>query len=218
MTIENKLTTPFNLNKYFRFVIIFLSVTTILWFFGLLNFIQIIPTKLTNEDPVSDAIVVLTGGSDRLKQGLQLLSKKKASKLLVSGVYRGNDVKRLLQVQQYNPSEVLCCISLGYAATSTEGNAIETADWIKRNSFNSITLVTASYHMPRSLMLFKHNMPEVKIIAHPVFPPQFKLEQWWTKSRTASLIISEYLKYTVVSIKIWFEPLWADPNHMSVAK
>jgi uncharacterized SAM-binding protein YcdF (DUF218 family) len=218
MTIENKLTTSFSLNKYLRFTVIFLLITAVLWFLGLLNFIQIIPKKLTNKDPASDAIVVLTGGSDRLKKGLQLLSKKKAKKLFVSGVYRGNDVERLLQVQQYNPSEVLCCISLGYAATSTVGNAIETADWVKKNGFNSITLVTASYHMPRSLMLFNHNMPKIKIIAHPVFPPQFKLEQWWSRSRTASLIISEYLKHTIASIEIWFEPLWPNRNDMPVSK
>ena len=218
MIRKNKLTTSLSLNKYFRFMIVFLSVTAILGFFGLLNFIQIIPKKLTNNDPVSDAIVVLTGGSDRLKKGLQLLSNKKAKKLLVSGVYRGNDVKRLLQVQQYNPSEVLCCISLGYAATSTVGNAVETAEWINKNGFASITLVTASYHMPRSLMLFKHIMPAVKIIAHPVFPPQFKLEQWWSESRSASLIFSEYLKYTIASIGIWFEPLLTDQNQMAVAK
>ena len=73
-----------------------------------------IPERITNKNPNSDAIVVLTGGSDRLKKGLQLLTKKKAKKLFISGVYRGNDVRRLLQVQQHNPTEVLCCISLGY--------------------------------------------------------------------------------------------------------
>ena len=61
-----------------------------------------------------------------------------------------------------------------YAATSTMGNAIETADWIKKSGFNSIILVTANYHMPRSLMLFRHIMPEIRIIPHPVFPIQFE--------------------------------------------
>ena len=81
MTIGNKVTTSLALNKYLPFVIIFLSITAVLCFLGLLNFIQIVPKKLTNKDPASDAIVVLTGGSDRLKKGLQLLSKKKAKKL-----------------------------------------------------------------------------------------------------------------------------------------
>ena len=128
MILEYKPFRLFKLKKYISFAVIFLSIATILWLYGLLYFLPMIPERITNRNPNSDAIVVLTGGSDRLKKGLQLLTKKKAKKLFISGVYRGNDVRRLLQVQQHNPTEVLCCISLGYAATSTMGNAKETVN------------------------------------------------------------------------------------------
>ena len=213
MTAEYKAFRSFKLNKYINITIISLSIITIIWFFGLLNFLQKIPERMKNKNPTSDAIVVLTGGSDRLKKGLQLLTKKKAKKLFVSGVYRGNDVQRLLQVQKYKPTEILCCISLGYAATSTASNAIETADWIKQNKFTSIILVTANYHMPRSLMLFRHKMPEIKITPHPVFPTQFEPARWWTRPRTTSLIISEYLKYLVASTELWFELQWENSKN-----
>ncbi len=208
MTAVRKLFRPLNLNKYIKIALIILCITIILWFYGLIRFLHMIPDKITNETQTTDAIVVLTGGKNRLKKGLQLLTTKTAKKLFISGVYRGNDVRRLLKIQQHNPTEVLCCINLGYAATSTAGNALETHEWIKKNQFNSIQLVTANYHMPRSLMLFKNAMPKIKIIPSPVFPAQFKRAEWWVQPRTLSLIISEYLKYSFATIRNWFEQKW----------
>ena len=208
MTLTYKLKLLFKLNKYYRFAVILIVIISILWVYGLLNFLNKIPNQIINKPPTSDAIVVLTGGSNRLKTGLLLLSKKRAKKLFISGVYRGNDVQHLLRVQQYNPAEVLCCINLGYAAASTAGNAIETASWIRKNHFQSIILVTANYHMPRSLILFRHNIPQIKISPHPVFPAQFELEEWWSKPRTASLIISEYMKYLIALIASSFDFQW----------
>ena len=213
MTLGHKLKNFLDLNKYFKFAILVLPVAAILWFYGLLNFLQKIPERIINRNSTSDAIVVLTGGSGRLKKGLQLLTRKKAKKLFISGVYRGNDVQRLLQVQKHSPAEVLCCINLGYAATSTAGNAKETENWIKKHGFTSIILVTANYHMPRSLMLFRHTMPEIEIVPHPAFPPQFEPAQWWARPRTASLITSEYIKYTIALTIIWFEQQWKNPRH-----
>ena len=204
MNMENKRFRLLEIPKYLTGALIIIIIGLGLWIYGLFVFIEMIPVKITNDNQNTDAIVVLTGGSNRLKKGLQLLTTKKAKKLFISGVYRGNDVRRLLKVQQHNPTEILCCIKLGYAATSTIGNAIETAKWIKENKFKSIQLVTANYHMPRSLMLFKNAMPRIKIIPHPVFPSQFKRSEWWVQPRTRSLIISEYLKYSLASTKGWF--------------
>jgi uncharacterized SAM-binding protein YcdF (DUF218 family) len=213
MTLEYKPKKLFKLNKYLKFAILLLPMVAILWFYGLLNFLQKIPERITNKNPTSDAIVVLTGGSGRLKKGLQLLTRKKAKKLFISGVYRGNDVQRLLQVQKHSPAEVLCCINLGYVATSTAGNAKETADWIKKYGFTSIILVTANYHMPRSLILFRHIMPEIEIVPYPAFPAQFEPAEWWARPRTASLITSEYIKYIIASTVIWFEQQWENTQH-----
>ena len=172
------------------------------------SFVGLIPQKPIEAKRSTDAIVVLTGGSDRLKEGLTLLTDKKAKKLFVSGVYRGNDVRRLLEIQQRSPADLLCCISLGYNATSTAGNAIETAGWIADQNYHSLRLVTANYHMPRSLLEFHHLMPTLEIIPHAVFPAQFKRAQWWLWPGTAALIISEYTKYIVASTRRKLDKLW----------
>ena len=62
-------------------------------------------------------------------------------------------------------------------------------------------LVTAAYHMPRSLIEFRNTMPDVQIITHPVFPSQVKLDAWWRWPGTAGLIFVEYSKYLVARIR-----------------
>ena len=83
---------------------------------GLLWYATDIPTQVTDTTTVTDAIVVLTGGSERLDTGLGLLRQKMGRKLFVSGVYRGVDVAELLRLSRQKPEEVECCIVLGHAA------------------------------------------------------------------------------------------------------
>jgi len=170
-------------------------------FVSLLSFVEQIPASSVSANEQTDAIVVLTGGSDRLDEGLNLLSEKKAKKLFVSGVYRGVDVQRLLSLSRRSPDDLLCCIDVGHAAISTEGNAAETKEWMAREGYTSLRLVTASYHMPRSLQEFRHHMPEVRLVPHAVFPEQFKRDQWWKWPGTASLILTEYAKYLMSSVR-----------------
>jgi len=183
-----------------------LAVTTVLvifagiWLGGVFAFVALIPRTGPAADTNTDAIVVLTGGSGRLDAGLTLLSATRAKKLFVSGVYRGVDVQRLLEISRRDPEGLACCIVLGYAAGSTSGNADETARWLALENYSSVRLVTASYHMPRSLLEFRHAMPELKIVPHPVFPPRFKREAWWRWPGTARLIFAEFHKYIGASV------------------
>ena len=43
-----------------------------MWTSGLLSYVKMIPDSVDDQETLSDAIVVLTGGSERLKQGLKL--------------------------------------------------------------------------------------------------------------------------------------------------
>lgn len=165
------------------------------WTGGLFLFAEAIPREANAPARETDAIVVLTGGSGRMEVGLDLLARKQARKLLVSGVYRGVDVAELLRVSKQSPDEVACCISLGYSADSTHGNARETAAWMHENGFQSLRLVTANYHMQRSLLEFQAAMPAITIVPHPVIPERVRLRQWWRWPGTASLIVTEYCKF-----------------------
>jgi len=177
------------------------GVLALIWFGGLAWFAHTIPAEITDPDSETDAIVVLTGGSLRVQSGLALMAAGKAKKLFVSGVYHGTDVAALLRVSRQSPDKVACCIVLGYAADNTLGNALETAAWMKAEGFRSLRIVTANYHMPRSLLEFSRAMPDIRIIAHPVFPERVRQERWWTWPGTAGLIIEEYDKYLLALLR-----------------
>lgn len=175
------------------------------WLIGFFWYAADVPDQVTDAETPTDAIVVLTGGSERLDAGLALLRQKKARKLFVSGVYRGVDVNELLRLSRQKPEELECCVILGHTADNTAGNAIETAAWMRSEGFRSLRLVTANYHMRRSLAEFRHAMPDVTIIPHPVFPDKVKHEQWWLWPGTAHLIATEYTKYLAAQLRHWAE-------------
>ena len=143
----------------------------------------------------TDAIVVLTGGPLRLQSGMALLRDGKGRKLFVSGVNQQVDLDELLRVSGNAPDWASCCTVLGHDADNTLGNARETAQWMRQQGFSSLRLVTAWYHMPRSLLELDRAMPEIEIIAHPVFPEEVSQENWWASHSTVLLLASEYGKY-----------------------
>jgi uncharacterized SAM-binding protein YcdF (DUF218 family) len=164
---------------------------------GFVGFVTGLPDRVTEPTHQTDAIVVLTGGSGRVSQGLSLLERGRADKLFVSGVYKGVDVAELLRVSKQAPQWLACCVTLGYEAETTYGNALESARWVRANGFGSLRLVTAAYHMPRSLLEFRRRMPGVEIVPHPVFPDHVKQEDWWRWPGSTHLLIGEYSKYLV---------------------
>lgn len=173
----------------------------LIWLAGLFWFAAALPRSVSDPARQTEAIVVLTGGSARLTQGLELLSQGKARKLFVSGVYHGVDITELFRVRQESPDEFACCVSLGHEADDTRGNAVETATWMREQGFSSLRLVTATYHMPRSLLEFRHALPDMEIVPHPVISANFKQDDWWLWPGSAMLLASEYSKYLVAKLR-----------------
>lgn len=165
--------------------------------FGFAVFIAGIPMRADDPARASDAIVVLTGGGDRLAEGLRLLDAGKARKLFVSGVPEGVELDHMLASlgRQIDAERLACCVVLGHAADNTAGNARETARWMAGEGFRSLRLVTADYHMPRSLIEFRRALPDAVILGHPVFPVELVGGRWSQWPATANLILREYGKY-----------------------
>ncbi len=168
-----------------------------LWCAGFVWFSQQIPRRVDDPRAQTDAIVVLTGGAGRLDTGLDLLARGRARKLFISGVYRGVDVAAILRLSRQAPEEIECCIELGHSAADTAGNARETARWMAAEGFRTLRLVTANYHLPRSIAEFRRVMPDVELIAHPVFLEAIHIDAWWRWPGTASLLAGEFTKYLI---------------------
>ncbi|MBT3792197.1 MAG: YdcF family protein [Rhodospirillales bacterium] len=182
----------------------FVLTSILLWAAGLIWFAETLPAQnAAPETDMTDAVVVLTGSPGRLSAGIDLLARKRAKQLFISGVYRGVDVAQILRLVKQQGPELECCMTLGHAADDTKGNATETARWAKKEGIQSLRLVTASYHMRRSLLEFGRLMPHVQIIAHPIFPTGFKAKFWWRWPGTLRLLINEYTKYLVALMRLW---------------
>lgn len=187
--------------RIFGPLLIVALIIGLVWSGGFLAFTTLVPSQVEDHITVTDGIVVLTGGTKRLNTGLGLLSEHKAKKLLISGVYHGVELEELLSLSKESPQELECCVDIGHEADNTRGNARETSDWVANKGFKSVRLVTANYHMPRSLLEFSYYLPYTTIVAHPVFPEHVKVDQWWRWPGTASLLVGEYNKFLLVWLR-----------------
>lgn len=169
------------------------GLVAVLWSGGLIWFADTVQHGIEGDTRETDAIVVPTGGSGRLEEGLRLLREGSAGRMLISGVSEGVDAEAVIAGADL--ALAACCIDLGHAALDTAGNASETADWMAAHGFSSLRIVTGSYHLPRTMMEFRRAMPDVTLVPNPVFPDHVKVKNWWRFRGTAGLIASEYAKY-----------------------
>lgn len=178
-----------------RLCVIATLCIVIAWLHGLFWFAGQISDHNLYSNTKADAIVVLTGGSKRVEEGLNLLKTKQSNRLFISGVHDQVGLTDLLKINGVETTDIPCCIELGYEAHNTKQNAEEVYRWTKRNKFKSIRLVTSNYHMPRAKLYFDYHAPELTIIPHAVFPDTYPESDWWDWPRNNLLILMEYNKF-----------------------
>ncbi len=148
---------------------------------------------------LADGIVVLTGGEKRIDEALRLLDNGSADRLLITGVNRKtsrDDVRRLVAAASPRKSRAFdCCVDIGYDALDTIGNADEARTWATERHFNSLIVVTASNHMPRSLAELRLKLPSTQLIPHPVVPNKLRASPWWLHPEVTKELAFEYLKF-----------------------
>jgi len=170
------------------------------WIGGFLGFAGSLPSAPAEPGRRVDAIVVLTGGAERVETGLRLLAAGQARLLLISGVHAEVTLADLAQRARLDPAALADRVTLGHAAQTTRGNAAETAAWARANGVRSVRLVTSTYHMPRALIEFGRGLPEIEILPHPVLPPSFEAAGWWRSATHASLMMTEFGKYLLAAL------------------
>ena len=151
---------------------------------------------LPGAEPASvhaDAVVALTGGEDRLSAAVALFERGVGQRLLITGVHLSMTKDRLKPLL-HGGRRFDCCADLGFSATNTHGNAMETAGWARAHHFKSLVVVTANYHMPRSLEEFRTAMPGERLVPYPV-PEIVAAKHWWLEPGTMRTLQYEYAKY-----------------------
>ena len=176
-------------------LLLFFILVLIFWLAGLTWFAYHINHYKIDDKTKTQAIVVLTGGRNRISEAIKLLNNGLADQLFISGVEKNTSLKDICASQDLSvPAKT---VLLEKKSTNTIENAIHTQAWLKKNNIKSIRLVTSNYHLPRSVLEFQFQNPELTIIPHPVFSDHVAKE-WWTKIRSFCLIASEYNKFLYV--------------------
>ncbi len=158
----------------------------------------------------ADGIVVLTGGSSRVSDAMELLAGGYGKRLLISGVHPTSAASDISRTLPDNQSLLGCCVDLDYSAINTRSNAAETKRWVRERGFKSLIVVTSNYHMPRAIAEMSHAMPDVTLIPFAVVGDKWRDEPWWTSGATFRLLLSEYAKYVAVEVRVRLADLGLD--------
>ena len=195
--------------RRWRRIFVPVGLLTLAWVIGLFLFVERIPVVTTDGDDAvrsstpTDAIVVLTGGRGRVERGTELLARSTARSMLISGVGANVSARDLIAPQKLKSATLECCVTLGRAARNTRENAIKTAGWVAANGVTSLRLVTADFHMPRSLLEFHARLPDVKVLPDSVKSENVRLTRWWLWPGTAFLLVGEYNKYLAARARVF---------------
>ncbi|ANM06128.1 YdcF-like protein [Rhizobium phaseoli] len=172
-----------------------------LLFGGFLRFADSVTTLKPPVEPKADAIVVLTGGYQRIDQAVELLQKGAGKRLLISGVHPTTTPAQIRMMTQGSANLFSCCVDIGHDALDTIGNAEETSNWIHAKGYRSVLVVTNNYHMPRSLAELSYVDPDIEFIPYPVVNSDLKTRNWFTDPNAMRVMLAEYAKVLLAGVR-----------------
>ncbi len=185
---------------------------------GFVTFLSQLREAEIRPDRKADGIVVLTGGSSRVSDAMELLAAGYGRRLLISGVHPASAVSDISRSLSEHQSFLNCCVDLDRSAVNTRSNAAQTRLWVQERGFRSLIVVTSNYHMPRAIFELSHAMPDTVLIPYVVVGEKWRDEPWWSSSGTLRLVLLEYVKYVVAELRVRlagigldFLPEFSDP-------
>ena len=194
------------MNKFviFNFSLLWIFLN---FFIGFIAFLLLINNNYSEEnviDPNSKFIVVATGGSNRILEGINIFNKYEKMKMLITGVGEGitkSDIAKAISANNKQIKFLNCCVDLGNSALNTRGNAKEAFLWLTKNNSKNSFLVTANYHMPRLINEFNKVDPKLILNIIPVKPKLDPVKDIYIPSNF-SIVFREYLKFLITKFHI----------------
>jgi len=183
-------------------VVVVLAVVFVGAAIGFVGFLSLLRGAEMKPASKADGIVVLTGGSSRVSDAMELLAGGYGKRLLISGVHPTNAASDISRSLSENQSLLSCCVDLDRSAVNTRSNAAETRRWVHERGFKSLIVVTSNYHMPRAIVELSHAMPDIELIPFAVVGDKWRDEPWWTSGATLRLLLSEYVKYVAAEVRV----------------
>lgn len=189
------------IRRILRYGGIFALLCAAIFFGGFLHFVDMVTSLTPPSDPKADAIVVLTGGYQRIDQAVELLQNGSGRRLLISGVHPATTRVQIRKMTKGSEGLFDCCVDIGHDALDTIGNATETSRWIHDRGYRTILVVTSNYHMPRSLLELRRADGRTRFVAYPVVNSDLKTTAWYADPDALRTLLSEYGKIVVAYIR-----------------
>lgn len=117
------------------------------------------PVNSWTEDVSADCAVALTGGPQRIREGLDLLSRHSVQKLIISGVHAQASLRDIFPLLPYYGSLREQDVILERRSQTTFGNAQQTFPLVEALRCRDLVLITSRLHMRRALSTFKAEFP-----------------------------------------------------------
>ncbi|WP_169543459.1 YdcF family protein [Sneathiella aquimaris] len=188
-----------------RIFIQLLLILIALWAGAFLFYVREITSGIYSNSTSADGIVILTGTPGRLKLGFELLKTGAGKRLLVSGVHTSVTKTQLGKAMGESTVLMDCCVDLGRIAKDTVGNAYEASLWAEEHGFNDILVVTSAYHMPRSLVELRRQLPDKNLIAYAPADDTDALKRWWRSPKLLYVLVAEFNKYVISLVRARIE-------------
>lgn len=185
-----------------RFVVVVLVLGLLVAGWDFSRFVARADNAVTPDPPIdAQAVAALTGASNaRIVAAVQLAESLQLP-LLISGVHVDTRPADIAQIAGVDVTEVQCCVTLGRAAATTEGNGSEIAEWARRHGVERLIVVTSEYHMDRALLELRRAMPEGYFIPHAVTTTKVRPVDWYRDPATARRLLEEWAKFRVASVR-----------------
>ncbi len=127
------------------------------------------PVNSWTEDVSADCAVALTGGPQRVREGLDLLSRRAVQKLIISGVHAQATLRDIFPLMPYYGDLQEQDVILERRSQTTFGNAQQTFPLVEALHCRDLVLITSRIHMRRALSTFRAEFPiDFPIIVHAV--------------------------------------------------
>jgi uncharacterized SAM-binding protein YcdF (DUF218 family) len=146
-------------------------------------------------EPRTDAVVVITGSSGRIAQGVAALEAGKARRMLIAGADPSVTRRDLVRSLHVNRRLAACCVDLGSESVDTRSNAEEAQRWLAVHGYKSYRLITSDWHMRRASYEF-----------HKVLSSSYRQVPDAVRSEPSFLtLFGEYNKYVLRRLAVWLD-------------
>ena len=144
---------------------------------------------------ITDAAVVLTGGSGRIEHAIDVLRDRKAKRLLVAGADPAVTKADLADRIPRSATLLKCCVDLGSESVDTRSNAEEANRWLAKHKYRSLRLITSDWHMRRAEYEFNR-----------VLDDRYELVSDGVRTEPSFVgLFAEYNKYLLRRIAVWVD-------------